>query len=64
LPCTLYGPFIHQLLKWVDLFQVDAIAIHWYGTDPQAFIVYVQDFHDTFGMNIWVTEFACQVYYL
>ncbi|KIM45991.1 glycoside hydrolase family 128 protein [Hebeloma cylindrosporum] len=40
--------------------HVDAIAVHWYGTDPQAFISYVQDFHNTFGKNIWVTEFACQ----
>ncbi|KAF8914104.1 hypothetical protein CPB84DRAFT_1627798, partial [Gymnopilus junonius] len=40
--------------------NVDEIAIHWYGTDPQAFISYVQGFHTTFGKNIWVTEFACQ----
>jgi hypothetical protein len=40
--------------------SVDFVTIHWYGTDAQAFIAYVQDFHTTFGKNIWVTEFACQ----
>jgi hypothetical protein len=40
--------------------HVDAVAVHWYGTDPQAFIAYVQDFHNTFNKPIWVTEFACQ----
>lgn len=42
-------------------FQVDFVALHWYGTDAQAFIAYVQDFHTTFGKPIWVTEFACMV---
>ncbi|KAF9452042.1 glycoside hydrolase family 128 protein [Macrolepiota fuliginosa MF-IS2] len=40
--------------------QVDAIALHWYGTDANEFIDYVTDFHTTFGKPIWVTEFACQ----
>jgi len=38
----------------------DGLAIHWYGTSPQEFIKYIQDFHDTFGLPIWPTEFACQ----
>jgi len=37
----------------------DGLALHWYGTDAQAFITYVTDFHTTFGLDIWVTEFAC-----
>jgi len=52
---------IYHFILFTHLFQVDAIALHWYGTDPQAFISYVQDFHNTFNKNIWVTEFACQV---
>jgi O-glycosyl hydrolase len=40
--------------------NVDAIALHWYGTDAQAFIAYVQDFYNTFKKPIWVTEVACQ----
>jgi O-glycosyl hydrolase len=57
----MYVPFLSRQLKQVNLFQIDAIALHWYGTDPQAFIAYVQDFHNTFGKNLWITEFACQV---
>ncbi|KDR83536.1 hypothetical protein GALMADRAFT_55152, partial [Galerina marginata CBS 339.88] len=40
--------------------SIDAVAVHWYGTDPQSFISYLQDFHATFGRNLWITEFACQ----
>ncbi|TFK43346.1 glycosyl hydrolase catalytic core-domain-containing protein [Crucibulum laeve] len=38
----------------------DGLALHWYGTDAQEFIKYVTDFHTTFNLPIWVTEFACQ----
>jgi hypothetical protein len=38
---------------------VDRLALHWYGTDSQALIEYIQLWHNTFNMNIWVTEFAC-----
>ncbi|KAG6837938.1 hypothetical protein H0H93_008332 [Arthromyces matolae] len=38
----------------------DGIAVHWYGTDPQAFISYMEHIHTTFGKPIWVTEYACQ----
>lgn len=40
--------------------KVDAIALHWYGTDAKDFIAYVTDMHNTFNKPIWVTEFACQ----
>ena len=40
---------------------VDFIALHWYGINSTQFIVYLQDFHDTFKRPIWVTEWACQV---
>ncbi|KAJ2924934.1 hypothetical protein H1R20_g12130, partial [Candolleomyces eurysporus] len=40
--------------------SVDFIATHWYGTDAQQFIAHLQDYHGTFGRNIWVTEYACQ----
>jgi len=40
--------------------KIDAIAVHVYGTSAQDFIDYVTDFHTTFGLYIWVTEFACQ----
>ncbi|CAA7259519.1 unnamed protein product [Cyclocybe aegerita] len=38
----------------------DAVAVHWYGTKADEFIAYVTDYHNTFGRDIWVTEFACQ----
>jgi hypothetical protein len=40
--------------------NVDFIALHWYGTDAQAFIAYLEDFHNTFQKPLWVTEWACQ----
>ncbi|KAI0728720.1 glycosyl hydrolase catalytic core-domain-containing protein [Fomitopsis betulina] len=39
-------------------------ALHWYGTDPQEFISYVQTFQSTFAAScsvLHVTEFACMV---
>ncbi|PPQ74906.1 hypothetical protein CVT26_011401 [Gymnopilus dilepis] len=53
-------PWLQSFLGACSGCSVDNIALHWYGTDPQAFISYVEDFHNTFKKNIWVTEFACQ----
>lgn len=52
--------WIKGFLDSCDGCHVDAIALHWYGTDPQNFIDYVTDMHNTFNKPIWVTEFACQ----
>ncbi|EIM87592.1 glycoside hydrolase [Stereum hirsutum FP-91666 SS1] len=38
----------------------DFIALHWYDVNATAFIEYLEDFHDTFGLDLWVTEWACQ----
>lgn len=40
--------------------SVDIIATHWYGTDTQNFIDHVTLYHNTFGKEVWVTEYACQ----
>jgi hypothetical protein len=40
--------------------QFDGLALHWYGTDPQQMIQYLQDMHNTFNLDIWPTEFACE----
>lgn len=40
---------------------VDFIAMHWYGINSTQFVEYLQDFHNTFQRDIWVTEWACQV---
>ena len=37
------------------------MAAHIYATDSQTVINYLTDLHNTFGMSIWVTEFACEV---
>ncbi|PVG00157.1 hypothetical protein CPB86DRAFT_702007 [Serendipita vermifera] len=41
---------------------VDFIALHYYGTNATVMINYITDFHNTFQMPIWVTEWACQDY--
>ena len=46
--------------------QVDAIAFHWYGNvninNPVAsgnqFLARVDDYHNTYGRPVWITEFA------
>lgn len=54
-------------LQWLKDFQkacvgctVDAIATHFYGTDAEALIAHLNQYHDTFGKDIWLTEYACQ----
>jgi hypothetical protein len=53
-------PWLQSFINKCSGCHIDAIALHWYGTDPQALISYVQGFHTTFGKDIWITEFACQ----
>lgn len=33
--------------------------LDWYGTDPDAFIAHLWDYHYTFNKTMWVTEWAC-----
>lgn len=40
--------------------RINFDAIHFYGTNAQDFIKYVQDWHSEFGRPVAVTEFACQ----
>eukprot|EP00026_Physarum_polycephalum_P014658 Phypoly_transcript_15198.p1 GENE.Phypoly_transcript_15198~~Phypoly_transcript_15198.p1 ORF type:complete len:164 (+),score=21.38 Phypoly_transcript_15198:389-880(+) len=42
--------------------KIDFIALHWYGSDAQKFKAYVQDMHNTFNKNVWITEWACVQY--
>jgi len=39
---------------------IDYHALHFYGTSAQDLITYVQNWHNTFGKPIMLTEFACQ----
>lgn len=41
--------------------QFDGVAVHWYDVGADTFETYVTSFHDAFNMDIWVTEYACQV---
>lgn len=38
----------------------DGLASHWYDVGADKFISYMEDFHSTFGMQLWITEYACQ----
>ncbi|KIM26569.1 glycoside hydrolase family 128 protein [Serendipita vermifera MAFF 305830] len=40
--------------------SVDFVALHYYGTNATTMINYITDFHETFQLPIWVTEWACQ----
>lgn len=56
-------------MKWMKNFRkqcsdvwnmVDAVAVHYYGTNTTEFKQYVSEWHDTFNKPVWVTEYACQ----
>jgi hypothetical protein len=53
-------PWMQTFLSSCTGCQFDFMAAHVYETDAQSVIDYLTDLHNTFGMNIWVTEFACQ----
>lgn len=36
------------------------VPIHWYDTTADNFKSYVENFHAQTGLDIWVTEYACQ----
>jgi len=54
--------WLSQFLQQCGGCDIDFIPIHWYGSDPNAFAAYVTDIHNSFGKNIWVTEWACVPY--
>jgi len=54
-------------LEWMKRFMAactgctfDAVATHFYGTNPDSMIAHLNTIHNTFGRQVWVTEFACQ----
>lgn len=54
-------------LQWVKDFiaacpqcTVDFVPIHWYDVSASNFQTYVENFHAQTGLDIWVTEYACQ----
>lgn len=63
-PATTSNPASKQWMK--DFFAAcdgctfDAVAVHYYDTTADGLIAYLEDYHNTFGKPIWLTEFACQ----
>jgi hypothetical protein len=64
---SLITPAVAYSKAWLQSFftackgcSFDHMAAHCYATDPQTVINYLTDLHTTFGMTIWVTEFACE----
>jgi len=55
-------PWLQRFFQACGGCRVDFIPIHWYGSDGNLFISYVNDIHNTFGKNVWVTEWACAEY--
>lgn len=58
--CTVSPLYFVVNQPFSSLPQFDGIPIHYYDVTPQGFINYVTDFHTTFNLDIWPTEFACQ----
>ncbi|KAI0301779.1 glycosyl hydrolase catalytic core-domain-containing protein [Multifurca ochricompacta] len=52
--------WIKTFMANCDTCSISAMAFHYYDTDPDRFIAYTNTFHDTFGRDVWVTEFAAQ----
>jgi hypothetical protein len=34
--------------------------VHWYDVTVEGFQQYVEKFHQETGIDIWITEYACQ----
>lgn len=55
-------PWMQSFLAACNGCVFDHMAAHIYATDSQKVIDYLTDLHTTFGMSIWVTEFACETF--
>ena len=42
-------------------FQIDIMPIHYYGTNADDMITYIEKWYNQFQLPIVITEFACQV---
>ncbi|KAH8113377.1 glycosyl hydrolase catalytic core-domain-containing protein [Phellopilus nigrolimitatus] len=52
--------WMQQFMSQVDTSKIAGMPIHYYGTNAQDMIDYIEDWHSTFNKPIWITEFACQ----
>jgi hypothetical protein len=63
-PATTSAPsgiqWMRDFFKACQGCRVDVVALHYYGTDADDMIQYIESFYNEFKKPIWVTEFACQ----
>jgi len=63
-PATTSDPdgmtWMHDFMAACHGCTFDKVAIHWYDTTFEKFQTYLELWHNTFNLPIWVTEFACQ----
>lgn len=50
-----------MMLGYIRRFERLILIVDWYDVNATVFQEYVEDFHNTFGLPIWVTEWDCQV---
>ena len=60
-PCVTHLCLFLSMVLIKFQMQFDYVAVHWYGTDQQALIRYLQQWRNTFNKPIMLTEFACMV---
>ena len=39
--------------------EIDFLVVHWYGPDFRDMKGFLEDIHQTYGLPLWVNEFAC-----
>ncbi|KIJ59194.1 glycoside hydrolase family 128 protein [Hydnomerulius pinastri MD-312] len=52
--------WMKNFVQACDGCTIDAVAFHFYGTDPASFIEHATILHNMYNKPIWVTEFADQ----
>lgn len=55
-------PWMQQFMGNCTGCSYDYVAVHYYDVTAQGFIDYLNLWHNTFNLPIWVTEFACENY--
>lgn len=63
-PATSSAPngltWVKNFMKCCSDCKFDGVGVHWYDTTAQKFKDYLNLWHDTFGMDLYVTEYAVQ----
>ena len=56
--CSYALPWMDAFIKAVGSNKPDALALHYYGTDSNAFISWITQMHTRYNLDVWVTEVA------